>query len=106
MVSSTLSINGQPAHVLLDSGSIHSSVSKTFAPHLNRTMEPLNYVLCVSLPSGDYMLCASMYPACKLLLVDISLCANLMPLGMVHFDIISGMDWLTKYHATIDCVSK
>ncbi|XP_028072666.1 uncharacterized protein LOC114274879 [Camellia sinensis] len=92
VVSSTLSINGQLAHVLPDSGSIHSSVSKTFAPHLNRTMEPLNYVLCVSLSSGDYMLCASMYPACQLFLRDIPLCANLMPFDMVHFDIILGMD--------------
>ncbi|XP_028083002.1 uncharacterized protein LOC114284293 [Camellia sinensis] len=69
-------------------------------------MEPLNYVLCVSLPFGDYVLCASMYPACELLLKDIPLWANLMPLDMVHFDIILGMDWLAKYHTTIDCVSK
>ncbi|XP_028105304.1 uncharacterized protein LOC114304346 [Camellia sinensis] len=69
-------------------------------------MEPLNYVLCVSLPSGDYMLCASIYPACELLLGDIPLCTNLMPLDMIHFDIILGMDWLAKYYATIDFVSK
>ncbi|XP_028118881.1 uncharacterized protein LOC114316420 [Camellia sinensis] len=106
VVSGTLSINGQPAHMLLDSGSTHSFVSKTFAPNLNRYMEPLNYVLCVSLPFGDYVLCASMYPACELLLKDIPLWANLMPLDMVHFDIILGMDWLAKYHTTIDCVSK
>ena len=29
-----------------------------------------------------------------------------MPIDMVHFDIILGMDWLAKHHATIDCVSK
>ncbi|XP_028106544.1 uncharacterized protein LOC114305629 [Camellia sinensis] len=75
VVSGILSINGQPAHVLLELGSTHSFVSKTFAPNLNRSMKPLNYVLCVSLPFGDYMLCASMYSA-------------------------------SKYHATIDCVSK
>ncbi|XP_028117854.1 uncharacterized protein LOC114315434 [Camellia sinensis] len=69
-------------------------------------MEPLNYVVFVSLPSGDYMLCASMYPTCELLLGDIPLCANLIPLDMVHFDIILGIDWLAEYHATIDCVSK
>ncbi|XP_028092232.1 uncharacterized protein LOC114292470 [Camellia sinensis] len=106
MILGTLSVNGQLTHVLLDSGSTHSVVSKTFAPNLNRSMEPLNYVLYVSLPSADYMLCAFMYPACELLLGDISLCANLMPPDMVHFDAILGMDWLAKYHATIDCVCK
>ena len=78
VVSGTFSINGRPVHVLLDSGSTHSFVSKTFAPNLNRSMEPLNYVLSMSLLFGDYMLCASMYPACELLLGDILLYANLM----------------------------
>ncbi|XP_028081859.1 uncharacterized protein LOC114283238 [Camellia sinensis] len=76
------SINGQPARVLLDSSSTHSFVLKTFAPNLNRSMKLLNYVLCVSLSSGDYMLCASIYSTCELLLGDIPLCANLMPLDM------------------------
>ncbi|XP_028107159.1 uncharacterized protein LOC114306175 [Camellia sinensis] len=38
--------------------------------------------------------------------LDIPLCANLIPLDMVHFDIILGMDWSAKYHSTIDCMSK
>ena len=31
---------------------------------------------------------------------------NLIPLGMSHFDVIIGMDWLSKFKAKIDCVSK
>ena len=31
---------------------------------------------------------------------------DLLPLNIDHFDVILGMDWLTKYHATIDCVTK
>nr|GEY65619.1 hypothetical protein [Tanacetum cinerariifolium] len=30
---------------------------------------------------------------------------NALPLDMCEFDIIMGMDWLTKHHATIDCRS-
>nr|GFC70737.1 putative reverse transcriptase domain, aspartic peptidase domain protein [Tanacetum cinerariifolium] len=30
---------------------------------------------------------------------------NALPLDMCEFDIILGMDWLTKHHATIDCRS-
>nr|GFB57285.1 hypothetical protein [Tanacetum cinerariifolium] len=30
---------------------------------------------------------------------------NALPLDMCKFDIILGMDWLTKHHATIDCCS-
>ena len=31
---------------------------------------------------------------------------DLIPLAMAHFDVIIGMDWLTKFKAKIDCVSK
>ncbi|XP_028103088.1 uncharacterized protein LOC114302283 [Camellia sinensis] len=106
VVSGTFSVNGHFAHVLFDSSYTHSSVSKAFASHLNRPMEPLPYVLCVSSPSGEPMVCASIYFACEILIRDVWVDANLLPLDMAYFDIILGMDWLSKYHATIDCVSK
>ncbi|XP_028083946.1 uncharacterized protein LOC114285136 [Camellia sinensis] len=88
------------------SGSTHSFVLKTFASNLNRPMDPLNCVLCVSSPSGGSMICASIYPTCEILIGDVHLYANLISVDMDHFDIILGMDWLSKYHATIDCMSK
>ncbi|XP_028056945.1 uncharacterized protein LOC114260944 [Camellia sinensis] len=87
VVSGTLFINGQPTHVLLDSSSTHSFVSKAFASNLNRPLEPLDY-MCVSLPSGGSMLCAFIYNAYEILIEDIQLYVNLMPLDMDHFDII------------------
>ncbi|XP_028106719.1 uncharacterized protein LOC114305792 [Camellia sinensis] len=106
VVSGTLSVNGHSAHVLFDSGFTHSFVSKAFAGHLNRPVEPLSYILCVSTPSGESMVCASIYFACEILIGDAWVDANLLPLDMVYFDIILGMDWLSKYRAVIDCVSK
>ncbi|XP_028065034.1 uncharacterized protein LOC114268123 [Camellia sinensis] len=106
VVSGTFSVNGYSAHVLFDSGSTHSSVSKAFASHLNRPRESLPYVLCVSSPTGESIVCASIYFACEILIEDVRVDANLLPLDMTYFDIILGMDWLSKYHATIDCVSK
>ena len=37
---------------------------------------------------------------------DAILYVDLLPLNFRHFDVILGMDWLTKYCATIDCVTK
>ena len=37
---------------------------------------------------------------------DAILYVDLFPLKFRHFDVILGMDWLTKYCATIDCVTK
>ncbi|XP_028108641.1 uncharacterized protein LOC114307430 [Camellia sinensis] len=106
VVSGTFNVHGHSAHVLFDSGSTHFFVSKLFAQNLDRSEEVLSYVLCVSSPLGDSMVCTSVYFACELLIGDIRVYANLLPLDMIHFDIILGMDWLSEYHVTIDCLTK
>ena len=32
--------------------------------------------------------------------------ADLIPLDMVDLDVILGMDWLAKHHASVDCFRK
>ncbi|XP_028099709.1 uncharacterized protein LOC114299217 [Camellia sinensis] len=106
VVSGTFTVYGQFAHVLFDSGSTHSFVSKLFAPNLDKIEENLSYMLCVSSPLGESMICATIYLACELQLGDIRVYANLVPLDMTYFDVILGMDWLSAYGATINCVTK
>ncbi|XP_028091827.1 uncharacterized protein LOC114292111 [Camellia sinensis] len=53
------------------SGSTHSFVSKLFTPNLDTSEEALSYMLCVSSPLGDSMICTSIYAACELHLGDI-----------------------------------
>ena len=43
---------------------------------------------------------------CPLTLKDRNFSADLLVLSMSKFDIILGMDWLTKYGATLDCDSR
>ncbi|KAL7234091.1 hypothetical protein ACSBR1_017647 [Camellia fascicularis] len=52
------------------------------------------------------MICAYVYPTCDIIIGDMTLYVDLLPLSIDHFDCILGMDWLTKYCATIDCVNK
>ncbi|XP_028123199.1 uncharacterized protein LOC114320263 [Camellia sinensis] len=102
VVSGTFIVYGHSAHVLFDSGSTHSFVSKLFAPNLDKSEKKLSYILCVSSPLGDPMICTSVYFACELLLGDVRVFANLLPLNMTYFDIVLGMDWLSEHGATID----
>ncbi|XP_028109694.1 uncharacterized protein LOC114308326 [Camellia sinensis] len=106
VVSSTFIVHGHSVHELFDSGSTHSFVSKLFAQNLDRSEEVLQYVLCVSSHLGDSMICTYVYFSCELLIGDIWVYANLLPLDMTHFNIILGMDWLSEYGATIDCLTK
>ncbi|XP_028104179.1 uncharacterized protein LOC114303253, partial [Camellia sinensis] len=106
VVSCTFMVHGHSACVLFHSGSTHSFVSKLFAPNLDKLEEVLSYMLYVSSPLGDSMICTSIYTACELHLGDIQVYVNLLPLDMTYFDIVLGMDWLGEYGATIDCLTK
>lgn len=106
VVSGTLSVCSQNACVLIDSGSTHSYVSHAFSRKLTRPLEQMTYVLSVSTPSRDSMMCTHVYPACDVIIGDMMLYVDLLSLDIHHFDCILGMDWLTKYCATIDCANK
>ncbi|XP_028104963.1 uncharacterized protein LOC114303979 [Camellia sinensis] len=106
VVSSTISIRNQDAFVLMDLRSTHSFVSTTFAFRLNRPLESLPYLLYVSAPSGESLLCTFVYRVCDMHIGNVTLCIDLLPLDIRHFDVIMEMDWLSKYYATIDCVTK
>ncbi|XP_028079582.1 uncharacterized protein LOC114281327 [Camellia sinensis] len=106
MVSGILSIFAQNVYVLIDSSSTHSFVSHTFSHKLTRTLESMKYSLSVSTPFGGSMVCAYVYPVCDVMIGGVLLYVDLLPLDIAHFDCILGMDWLTKYHETIDYVNK
>ncbi|XP_028059891.1 uncharacterized protein LOC114263526 [Camellia sinensis] len=92
VVSGTISICGKPAYTLIDSRSTHSFISTVFAETLNRPMEILSYILCVTSPTRESMLCSTVFMACDLFLGNATLYADLIPLDMGHFDVIMGMD--------------
>ncbi|GKA54860.1 putative reverse transcriptase domain-containing protein, partial [Tanacetum coccineum] len=46
------------------------------------------------------------YVNCPLRFADSIRPANLLPIHMLDFDVILGMDWLTSHRATIDCYAR
>ncbi|XP_028095186.1 uncharacterized protein LOC114295189 [Camellia sinensis] len=76
VVSGTFMVHDHSACVLFDSGSTNSFVSKLFAPNLDKPEEVLSYMLYVSSPLGDSMICTSIYTACELHLGDIRVYAT------------------------------
>ena len=49
---------------------------------------------------------SSYYAECELSLGGKSLLVDVIPLPMVDFDLIFGMDFLSTHHAVIDCLRK
>ncbi|XP_028079866.1 uncharacterized protein LOC114281571 [Camellia sinensis] len=85
---------------------VSGDVQKAATVVSDTSEEALSYMLCVPSPLGDSMICTSIYAACELHLGDIRVYANLIPLDMMYFDIVLGMDWLSKHSATINCLTK
>ncbi|XP_028080651.1 uncharacterized protein LOC114282199 [Camellia sinensis] len=106
VVSGTISICNQDAFVLIDFSSTHSFVSTIFASRLTRPLESLPYLLCLSAPSEEFVLCTFVYRVCDMRIGNAILYVDLLSLDIRHFDIIQGMDWLSKYCVTINCVTK
>ena len=54
-------------------------------------------------PSGETMQCSFWFRDVPIFLSGRESAVDLIVLEMQDFDISLGMDWLSKYHVTIDC---
>ena len=106
VVTSMLSVANKKAYVLINSGATHSFVSTVFGMHLDRPCNALSQPLLVSTPVGDVVLVEEVYKDCVLKIEDKELILDLIPLTIHDFDLILGMNWLSSYHASIDCFKK
>jgi hypothetical protein len=106
VVSGTLHISSGRAFVLFDSEATHSFVSNCFAKACCLESEALDINLAVATPIGSTILCTSIVKNCPIQVEGNIMPANLVVFEMSGFDIILGMDWLSKYHACVDCFCK
>ena len=101
-----ISVFSEPARVLFDLGASRSFISTSFALHANRELTPLKNKLVVTTALGERILRTSMYKGCEVLVEGVVLKANLIPLKMLDFYVILGMDWLSNYRASINYFTK
>ena len=60
----------------------------------------------VSLPTGDSRLAESVYMDSRVIIGSQEFLADLILLDIHDFDVILGMDWLSRHHAIVDCYRK
>jgi hypothetical protein len=103
VVTGTIPLFGSLACTLFDSGATHSFVSATYAKICNMCFEPLRQNITVATPVGDSLICSKVVEDCPISIGRRILLANLVVFKMLGYDVILGMDWLSKHHASIDC---
>ncbi|GJS11879.1 putative reverse transcriptase domain-containing protein [Tanacetum coccineum] len=106
VVMSTFSLNDHFATILFDSGADFSFISIKFAPLLNVKPSIISpgYVIEVSNDKKEEV--DRIIRDCKLELGNSLFTIDLTPLGHRSFDVIVGMDWLSKNKVEIVCHEK
>lgn len=93
-------------YVLIDHGSTHSFISSRMTSHMHIKHDTLDLRVNVHTPIGEVLVVEKVYRDRLIKMGDAELYVNLIILPFLEFDIILGMDWLSRHHAKVDCYTK
>ncbi|KAI3523729.1 hypothetical protein L1887_02080 [Cichorium endivia] len=106
VVTGTFLLNKHYASVIFDCGADRSFISLNFRPLISQKSRKLKYEYVVELADGRELVAREEMPNCTLNLADKLFSIDLIPMEIRSFDVIVGMDWLSKNHADIGCFEK
>ena len=91
---------------MIDPSATHWFISAKFIAQVNIEIQPINCSMVVSLPTDDSLIADRVYMGCRVIIEGHEFMANLVLLDIQDFDVILGMDCLSRHHATMDCFRK
>ncbi|KAK9053496.1 hypothetical protein SSX86_030130 [Deinandra increscens subsp. villosa] len=106
VVNGTFLVNNRYASILFDSGADRSFVSLEFEPLLDTPRIALDYPFTVEIADGKPIALDSFVRGCNLDFKDHIFPIDLIPMHLGSFDIIVGMDWLSRHRAELVCFDK
>ncbi|GJY25422.1 putative reverse transcriptase domain-containing protein [Tanacetum coccineum] len=106
MVTGMFLLNQHLARVLFDTGADKSFISLSFASTLNIPPITIDTFYDIEMADGTLVSTNTVIKGCTLTLLNQPFEINLMPIKLGSFDVVIGMDWLSKYHAKIFCDEK
>jgi hypothetical protein len=106
VVAGTLLMNNFNVHMLFDPGATHSFIAKRIVTKLRKGVEIVEKGFVIGTPMGNMIETNIVYVDVGVSLSRYEIEVDLIPLELYDFDIILGMNWLSKYKALIDCYAK
>ena len=93
-------------HALIDPGSTHSYIC-TDIPNLGKLpRSETEYDILVTNPLGHSVIVNRVYRDCPIKIQEYQFLGDLIELSFREFDVILGMDWLSRHRAIVDCKMK
>ncbi|XP_076951990.1 uncharacterized protein LOC143625575 [Bidens hawaiensis] len=106
VVTGTFLVNNHYAYVLLDTGADLSFVSKQFEPLLGIKPSKLEKKYSIELANGKLIKTCEIIQGCTIQLENRKSEIDLLPVELGSFDIVVGMDRLSRNQAEIVCSEK
>nr|GFB16642.1 reverse transcriptase domain-containing protein [Tanacetum cinerariifolium] len=102
----TFLLNNRYAYILFDMGADRSFVSTTFSSHIDIAPISLDHHYNVEITDGRIIRLNTIMRDCTLNFLNHPFNIDLLPVELGSFDVIIGMDWLSRYNAVIACAEK
>ena len=106
VINGMISVYDHDAYALVDPGATHLFISVPFTERHQIESQPIDGRRVVSVPNGDTMISERIVPGSRLVIQNKDFPADLIVLDIHDFDIVLGMDWLSKHRATLDFYKK
>nr|GEY23560.1 reverse transcriptase domain-containing protein [Tanacetum cinerariifolium] len=106
IVACTFLLNNHYDYILFDTGADRSFVSTTFSSQIDITPIALNQHYNVEITDRRIIRLNTIMRDCTLNFLNYPFNIDLLPVELDSFDVIIGMDWLSRYNAVIACVEK
>ncbi|GJU48094.1 putative reverse transcriptase domain-containing protein [Tanacetum coccineum] len=106
VVTGRLLLNNRYASFLFDTVADRSFVSATFSSLIDINLSTLDHSYDVELADGKIIMVNPIIRGCTLNFLNHPFNIDLILIELGNFDVIIGMDWLTKDHAVIVCDEK
>ncbi|GJX45336.1 putative reverse transcriptase domain-containing protein [Tanacetum coccineum] len=101
VVTGTFLLNNRYASILFDNGADRSFMSTAFSSLIDIVPTILDHDYDVELADRKIIGVNTIIRGCTLNFLNYPFNIDLMPVELGSFDIIIGMDWLSKYHAVV-----
>ncbi|GKA92590.1 putative reverse transcriptase domain-containing protein [Tanacetum coccineum] len=106
VVTGMFLLNQHLVKVLFDSGADRSFISISLASKLKIPSITIDTFYDIEMADGNLVSTNTVIKGCTLTLLNQPFEIDLMPIKLGSFDVVIGMDWLSKYHAKILCDEK
>ena len=93
-------------HVLIDPGSTHSYICTTIMSLGSLPKNKIEYDILVTNPLGHNVIMNRVYRDCPIRIREYEFPGDLIELSFKEFDVILGMNWLSRHQVVVDCRMK